>query len=285
MPGFFYSMSLEADIAEIVSVALREDGATGDVTAELIATSEVAKASVVTRQSMTMAGSAWFDEVYRQLESGVAIDWRCQDGDRVGPEKVLCTLRGPARALVSGERTALNFLQLLSGTATTTAAYVDAVADTGSTILDTRKTVPALRSAQKYAVRCGGGTNHRMGLADAILIKENHLTGTGGISAAIAVAKRHHGDLPVEVEVESLQEMREALEAHADRVLLDNFSLDDLRQAVTLNTESGNKARLEASGGVTLDNVGEIAATGVDYISVGALTKDVIAIDLSMRFN
>lgn len=233
---------------------------------------------------MTLAGRPWVEEVYRQLDASVRIDWYAADGERVAAGATLCRLQGPARALLSGERTALNFLQLLSGTATVTSQYAAAVAGTNAKVLDTRKTVPGLRLAQKYAVRCGGGTNHRVGLFDAILIKENHILSAGGIAEAIERAREAHPALPVEIEVESLDEVREALTARADRLLLDNFGIADLRAAVRLNREEGNPpAELEASGGLTLAQVAEVAATGVDYVSVGALTKHVRAIDLSMR--
>lgn len=224
------------------------------------------------------------DEVYRQLDASVCIDWYAADGERVAAGATLCLLQGPARALLSGERTALNFLQLLSGTATVTSQYAAAVAGTRARVLDTRKTVPGLRLAQKYAVRCGGGANHRVGLFDAILVKENHILSAGGIAEAIARAREAHAKLPVEIEVESLEELREALTARAERLLLDNFTVPELREAVRVNAEEGNPpADLEASGGLTIEQVADVASTGVDYISVGALTKHVRAIDLSMR--
>jgi nicotinate-nucleotide pyrophosphorylase (carboxylating) len=223
------------------------------------------------------------DEVYRQLDRTVRIDWYAADGERVDASATLCLLQGPARALLSGERTALNFLQLLSGTATVTRQYVARVAGTRARILDTRKTLPGLRLAQKYAVRCGGGTNHRLGLYDAILIKENHILGAGGVAQAIARARSAHPGLAIEIEVESLEELEQALAAGAERLLLDDFPLDELRRAVDLARRTGRPVELEASGGMTLERIAEVAATGVDYISVGALTKHVRAIDLSMR--
>ena len=276
---------LRKTIRKSVKRALREDLRDGDLTAALLPAAARATASVLVRQPMTMAGQPWFDEVFRQLDSNISVRWSAHDGDRVEAGQVICTLHGPAAAILSGERTALNFLQTLSSTATTTAAYVDAVADTGATILDTRKTIPGLRLAQKYAVRCGGGSNHRVGLYDAILIKENHILSCGGIAAAIQAARNLHGEMPVEIEVESIEEMREALSAGVERVMLDNFSLQDLHHAVEVNRDIGNPpAEIEASGGLTLEELQAVARAGVDFISVGALTKNVQAIDLSMRF-
>jgi nicotinate-nucleotide pyrophosphorylase (carboxylating) len=269
-----------------VASALQEDLGGGDLTAALLSPNLAASATVITREAMVLAGRPWFDEVYRQIDPEVRINWHSADGDKVEPGRSICQLRGRARSLVSGERCALNFLQLMCGTATVTEAYVAAVIGTGARILDTRKTVPGLRLAQKYAVRCGGGVNHRFGLFDAILIKENHILACGSIESAVAAARRMHADLPVEVEVETIDELREALAVRCERILLDNFSLDDLLDAVRINRTEGNPpAALEASGGVTLETVRSIAQTGVDYISVGAMTKHVRAIDLSMRFD
>ena len=277
---------LQAAIRKNVADALLEDVGGGDLTASLLPESAAANAAVVTREAMVLAGRSWADEVYRQLDPMVQIDWRAADGDRLEAGATLCRLAGPARALLTGERTALNFLQLLSGTATVVARYVSAVAGTNARILDTRKTVPGLRLAQKYAVRCGGGVNHRVGLFDAILIKENHILAAGGIEAAIRSARAKHPQVPVEIEVESIDEMRAALAARADRLLLDNFGIDALGQAVEINRAEGKPpAELEASGGLTLDRIAEVAATGVDFISVGALTKNVVAVDLSMRID
>ncbi len=235
---------------------------------------------------MTMAGQPWLTEVFRQIDDKVAIEWLFNDGDEVPADAEICILTGPARAILSGERTALNFLQSLSATATLTARYVDAVKDSKVRILDTRKTIPGLRLAQKYAVRCGGGDNHRIGLFDAILIKENHILSAGGVAAAIHISRQEHGDLPIEIEVESISELQEVLAAGADRVLLDNFDVYDLQRAVEINQLEGKPpAELEASGGVTLEDLPKIAETGVDYISVGALTKNINAVDLSMRFD
>lgn len=232
-----------------------------------------------------LCGCAWFDEVFRQIDASVRCAWSAKDGDRVRADRVLCTLEGPSRALLSGERTALNFLQSLSGTATTTRLYVDVVSGTQCRILDTRKTIPGLRLAQKYAVLCGGGTNHRIGLFDAILVKENHIEAAGSIAAAVAEARRLNSKVMLEVEVENLTELQQALDARVDRILLDNFSLDDMESAVKAARQHSNTGtELEASGNMSLDILRAVALTGVDFISVGGLTKHVRAIDLSMRF-
>lgn len=279
---------LERTIRKNVADALAEDVGRGDLTATLLPESATAQATIVTREAMVLAGRPWVDEVYRQLDVAVGIDWQAADADPLHAGAALCRLEGPARSLLTGERTALNFLQTLSGTATVTRAYVDAIAGTGCTLLDTRKTLPGLRAAQKYAVRCGGGRNHRMGLYDAMLIKENHIAAAGGIAAALDEARRNAPGRPVEIEVESLAQLEEALDAGADWILLDNFSLDELRRAVGLarkrSAGTGPAVRLEASGGVDLTTAREIAATGVDFLSVGALTKHVRAVDLSLRF-
>lgn len=269
---------IRADVRQ----ALAEDIGSGDVTANLIDATTAAHARVVTREDAIICGRPWFDEVFRQLSADVRVAWYIADGARAAAGAVVCELHGPARTLLSGERTALNFLQLLSGTATLARRYVDAIAGTGATILDTRKTIPGLRQAQKYAVRCGGARNHRLGLYDAVLIKENHIAACGGVAAAIAAARRGARDLSVEIEVENIDQLREALAAGATRLLLDNFTLDGLRAAVQ---ETKRRARLEASGGVTLANVRAIAETGVDDISIGDITKNVRAVDLSMRFD
>ncbi|MEP7044536.1 MAG: carboxylating nicotinate-nucleotide diphosphorylase [Dokdonella sp.] len=260
--------------------ALDEDVGSGDVTADLLPAAARARARVVTREAAVLCGTAWFDECFRQLDAATRIEWHAKDGDRVVAGAVLCHLSGAARALVTGERSALNFLQTLSGTATATATYVDAARGTRTTVLDTRKTLPGLRAAQKYAVRVGGGRNHRMGLFDAVLIKENHIAAAGSIAAAIQRARALHPDLLVETEVENFAELREALAAGADRIMLDEFELHELAQAVA---EVGGRVPLEVSGSVALDRVRAIAETGVDYVSIGALTKHVRAIDLSMR--
>jgi len=280
------NQQLQTDIQTTVDNALREDIGDGDLTAELVPPSENISASIITRDNMILAGRPWVDEVFRQLDPRIKFNWQADDGDTLDAGATLCNLRGPARPILSGERVALNFLQMLSATATVTASYVQAIAATGCRILDTRKTIPGLRLAQKYAVRCGGGCNHRIGLFDAILIKENHIVSAGGIAAAIASARALHPDMPVEVEVESLLEVGEALAAKADRLLLDNFTLPMLEQAVSLNQENGGpSAELEASGGLTMKEIAAIAETGVNYISVGGLTKNIRAIDLSMRFD
>ena len=260
--------------------ALEEDVGSGDVTADLLPAAAHGRARVITREAAVLCGTAWFDECFRQLDASTRIEWHAKDGDRVAAGAVLCHLEGAARALVTGERTALNFLQTLSGTATATAAYVDAARGTRTTVLDTRKTLPGLRTAQKYAVRIGGGRNHRIGLFDAVLIKENHIAAAGSIAAAIQRARALHPDLLVETEVETFAELREALAAGADRIMLDEFELHELAQAVA---EVGGRVPLEVSGSVALERVRAIAETGVDYVSIGALTKHVRAVDLSMR--
>ncbi len=276
---------MTAAISANVSAALQEDLGSGDRTAELVPESTAATASIICREPMTLAGQPWVDEVFRQLDPDVDIQWLANDGDHLPADAEICILNGVARSLLSGERTALNFLQTLSATATMTSRYVDAVANFKARILDTRKTIPGLRIAQKYAVRCGGGNNHRIGLFDAILIKENHIISAGGVEAAIRTAKEQHSNLPIEIEVESVTELREALRAGADRLLLDNFDIADLRRAVEVNHKEGDPpVDLEASGGLTLDEIVKVAETGVDYISVGALTKNISASDLSMRF-
>lgn len=264
-----------------VALALAEDVGSGDLTAALIPEHAQAEATVVSREVAILCGTTWFDAVFRQLDPSIAIDWRAADGDRVESEQLLCTLRGPARPLLTGERTALNFLQLLSGTATLARRYADAVSGTKAVILDTRKTLPGLRLAQKYAVRCGGCRNHRIGLFDAVLIKENHIMAAGSIGNAIATARRLHPGVTVEVEVENRAELEEALAARPDIVMLDNFDPAAMAEAVRI---VDGRVKLEASGNVNFDTVRGIAETGVDYISIGGLTKDVRAIDLSMRF-
>lgn len=273
--------ALPADLHDAVARALAEDIGSGDLTAALIPADTLSNATVISREHAVICGTAWFDRAFHLIEPRIHIDWRVKDGDLVVPDQVLCTLRGPARGLLTGERTALNFLQTLSGTATRARRYAEAVAGTGVRVLDTRKTLPGLRSAQKYAVRCGGGYNHRMGLYDAVLIKENHIAAAGSIARAVAGARRHAAGKTIEVEVESLDELQQALDAKADSVLLDNFGVDDLKRAVELN---GGRAKLEASGGIHLANIRAVAETGVDFISVGSITKDVQAVDLSMRF-
>ena len=264
-----------------VALALAEDVGAGDLTAALIPEATQAQTTVISREPAVLCGTAWFDAVFQQLDVNIVTDWRAADGDRIEPDQMLCVLKGPARALLTGERTALNFLQALSGTATLARRYADLVAGTGTVILDTRKTLPGLRLAQKHAVRCGGCQNHRIGLFDAVLIKENHIMAAGSIGQAIATARHLYPDVTVEVEVENLAELEEALAARPDIVMLDNFDLATLAVAVRI---ADRQVKLEASGNVNFDTVRPIAETGVDYISIGGLTKDVRAVDFSMRF-
>lgn len=268
-------------IQEDVKSVLDEDVGSGDLTASLVPRDKQILARVICREQAIICGIAWFNEVFTELDPDVEVDWDVQDGDAMQPNQEICRLRGRAASILTGERSALNLLQTLSGTATLVSTYVKAIVDTGANILDTRKTIPGLRLAQKYAVLCGGGKNHRKGLYDAILIKENHILAAGSVTAALQQAKEVGPEVDIEVEVESLSQLQEALEAGARRVLLDNFDLEALRQAVQLNA---GHARLEASGGVNLDTVRQIAETGVDDISVGALTKNLRAVDFSMRF-
>ncbi len=276
----------KASIGPVVAAALAEDVGAGDLTAGLVDEDAVVGAQIIARESLVVCGTAWVDEVFRQLDETIIVDWYISDGQRAEQDDVICKIVGAARAILSGERAALNFLQTLSATATTTAMYADAIAGTGAKVLDTRKTIPGLRLAQKYAVLCGGGENHRVGLFDAILIKENHVKTAGGIREALKRANEAAvEDLLVEIEVENHDELLAALDAGATRVLLDNFSLDELRRAVATNQGYGFLAAdLEASGNVTLTTIRDIAATGVDYISCGALTKNIAAVDLSMLF-
>lgn len=271
---------LKPIIEQNVRTALQEDVGNGDITAELIPASDIARARVISRQRAVICGRAWVDEVFRQVDPQVRIEWRVEDGEQVERDQVLFRLQGPARSLLTGERAALNFLQTLSGTATTSFEYAQRVAGTSVTLLDTRKTLPGLRMAQKYAVSCGGCANHRIGLYDAFLIKENHIMACGGIEQAIATARRNHPGKPVEIEVETEEQLERALVAGADIVMLDNFSPERMRAAVA---QTAGRAKLEASGNITDDNLLDYARTGVDYISIGALTKHCRAIDLSMR--
>jgi nicotinate-nucleotide pyrophosphorylase (carboxylating) len=271
-----------SEIAGQVSRALAEDLGSGDLTATLVPAAATVRARVLVREDAVLCGRSWFDEVFRQLDPAIDVAWAAGDGDRLTPGQVVCELDGRARPLLSGERTALNFLQTLSGTASAAARYVQAAAGTGAVILDTRKTLPGLRLAQKYAVRCGGASNHRMGLYDAILIKENHIRAAGSIAAALQAARASAGSgVMIEVEVEDLDELDQALDSGAGRVLLDNFDQAMLLDAVR---RAAGRARLEASGGVSLETVAAIAGTGVDFVSVGELTKDVRATDYSMLF-
>jgi nicotinate-nucleotide pyrophosphorylase (carboxylating) len=275
-----------ADLADAISsnvaTALREDLGNGDITAQLIAAERQATARIITRDAAVICGTAWVNEVFRQLDPSVTVQWQVQDGERVSPNQTLFTLDGPARALLSGERSALNFLQTLSAVATRSQYYADLVQGTAVKLLDTRKTLPGLRLAQKYAVTCGGCHNHRIGLYDAFLIKENHIAACGGIAQAIQAAHNIAPGKPVEVEVESLAELEQALAAGADIIMLDELSLDDMRQAVAITQ---GHAKLEASGGINDSTLRGVAETGVDYISLGTLTKDIKAVDLSMRLS
>lgn len=270
-----------ADLVACVARALAEDLGGGDLSADVVPSGVHARARVITREATVVCGGPWFDEVFRRLSSAVRIEWQVAEGEEVTAGTVLCNLAGPARALLGGERTALNFLQTLSGTATATRACARLLAGTGVRLLDTRKTIPGLRLAQKYAVRAGGGHNHRLGLYDGILIKENHIAAAGSIGAAVARCRALHPGVPVEVEVESLAQLDEAISAGADIAMLDNFDLDAMRAAVSA---ARGRIGLEASGGLEGDALRAVAETGVDYVSVGALTKHLRAVDLSMRF-
>ncbi len=271
------------DIITAVRIALQEDIGSGDITAQLIPASQQARARIITRERAIIAGVAWVNEVFRQVDPTVQVVWRVREGEWVRPDQVLFELRGPARSLLTGERCALNFLQTLSGTATRCRHYADRVAGTGVKLLDTRKTIPGLRIAQKYAVSVGGCYNHRIGLYDAFLIKENHIMAAGGIAAAVQQAHQIAPGKPVEVEVENVAQLDEAINAGADIVMLDNFSPTAMTAAVTHSRQRNPQVKLEASGGITNDTLLPYAQTGVDYISIGALTKDCKAIDLSMR--
>ena len=278
--------SLDAEIERNVNAALAEDVGSGDLTAQLVPENTVGRATVIAREHAVLCGTAWFQRCFMKLDPSIRLLWKAADGDRIAPNQVLCELEGPARALLTGERTALNFLQLLSGVATKARQYVDLVAGTRAEIVDTRKTLPGLRLAQKYAVKCGGGGNHRLGLYDAILIKENHILAAGSIAAAMAaaseVSEATAGNCKfIQIEVENLNELKQALAADARMILLDNMSHSQMREAVAI---TAGRAILEASGNVSLETVRAIAETGVDRISIGGLTKDVRALDLSMRF-
>lgn len=270
-------------LQESVALAIKEDVATGDVTASLIPENEAGQATVICRDEAVICGIPWFNGVFAQIDADTQIVWKCDEGEKVAAGTIICEISGRARSMLTAERAALNFLQTLSATATATRRYVDAIEHTSTRILDTRKTIPGLRQAQKYAVACGGGQNHRIGLYDMVLIKENHIMAAGSITAAVKQARRLFPDLKVEVETENLQEYQEAVSANADIIMLDNFSLDDMRQAVQ-KMNARNDILLEASGGVNLTTVKAIAETGVDYISVGEITKNINAVDLSLRF-
>jgi nicotinate-nucleotide pyrophosphorylase (carboxylating) len=291
----------ENDIRLAVKIALEEDlgyqdegfsgknqtpdKASADITAQLIPADRYAHASLITREEGVFCGKAWAEQVFNQLGGEVALHWHVDDGDLLVPNQLLCELSGPARAILTGERTAMNFIQTLSGVATLTKRYTDKIATTNTKLLDTRKTIPGLRTAQKYAVTCGGGKNHRIGLFDAFLIKENHIMACGGIAQAISKARELYPDKLVEVEVENILELQQALEAGSDVIMLDNFDVTMMIEAVELNKRlpDAQQAKLEVSGNVTLETIGHFAKTGVDYISVGALTKHLRALDLSLR--
>lgn len=270
------------EILAAVDRSFAEDVDPGDATADLIDPAKRITATLTCREDAVLAGAPWFEACFRTLDPDVRIDWDFHDGDRIPAGSMVCRMEGLARALVTAERSALNFLQMLSSTATATAHFVDAIAGTRTRVLDTRKTLPGLRRAQKYAVRCGGGTNHRMGLFDAMMLKENHIIAAGGIPQAIAAARRIHPELPLIVEVENLDELQQAIDGGADRALIDNFTLPMMRDAVAL---TAGRIPLEVSGNVELDTLRDIASTGVDFVSSGALTKNVRAIDLSLRLD
>ena len=277
-------MPVPADLPQQVARALAEDVGGGDLTAALIAADRMGRAAVITRDPAIVCGIPYVEASFAQVDPRVTLEWQIVEGDFVAAGQLLLEVAGPARALLTGERTALNFLQLLSGTATAAHAYAAVLEGTPARLLDTRKTIPGLRSAQKYAVRVGGGHNHRMGLFDGILIKENHIVAAGSIARAVSAAKRGPAQVPVEVEVENLSELRQAIDAGADIAMLDEFSLQAMREAVAINAASPRPLKLEASGGITLATIRDIAETGVDFISVGSITKHVRAVDLSMRF-
>jgi nicotinate-nucleotide pyrophosphorylase (carboxylating) len=284
MTGDIPNELLQQCIHDNVAAALREDIGTGDLTAKLVPATQQAHAEVVIRQNAVICGQPWFDEVFAQLDPAIEVRWHTAEGHTARSDTVLCEISGPARTILTGERSALNFLQLLSATATTARQYTEAIAGTAVRILDTRKTIPGLRLAQKYAVRCGGAQNHRVGLFDAILIKENHIVAAGDIRQAVATARTNNDGVLLEVEVETELQLKECFAAQVDRVLLDNFSAEQLKAAVQLRDDQAPGITLEASGGITLANIRQIAGAGIDFISVGALTKDIQAIDLSMRF-
>jgi nicotinate-nucleotide pyrophosphorylase (carboxylating) len=278
------SVPVPADLPQQVAAALAEDIRGGDLTAALIPQERNGRATVITREAAILCGIPYVEAVFRQVDARVNFDWRVREGEEVGANQILFHVDGPARALLTGERTALNFLQLLSGTATAAHRYAQLLAGTRCRLLDTRKTIPGLRTAQKYAVRVGGGQNHRMGLFDGILIKENHIAAAGAIAMAVAAAKRNAAKAPVEVEVEDLTQLQAAIDAGADIAMLDNFSLEAMRAGVALNAKAKRPLKIEASGGITTATIRAIAETGVDFISVGSITKHVQAVDLSMRF-
>ncbi len=274
-------MHLLKNVDALAYQALREDLGDGDLTASLLPEDAQVKACLVTREDAVFCGTCWFNSVFKQLDKNINIKWHVKDGDDIVANQELCILKGSARTILTGERTAMNFIQTLSGTATSTREYVKILEGTMTKLLDTRKTIPGLREAQKYAVRSGGGYNHRFGLFDGILLKENHIIAVGTIKKAIDIAKRRYPDTSIEIEVETQDELKEAINAGADIIMLDNFSLENIREAVAI---ANNRVRLEASGSFDMERLRETAETGVDYISVGALTKHVQALDISMRF-
>jgi nicotinate-nucleotide pyrophosphorylase (carboxylating) len=278
------TVPVPADLPQQVAAALTEDIRGGDLTAALIPPERSGRATVITREAAILCGIPYVEAVFRAVDSRVSFDWRVLEGEAVSANQVLFSVDGPARALLTGERTALNFLQLLSGTATAAHRYAQLLAGTRCRLLDTRKTIPGLRTAQKYAVRVGGGHNHRIGLFDGILIKENHIAAAGAIALAVAAAKRNAANVPVEVEVEDLRQLQTAIDAGADIAMLDNFSIEAMREGVALNAKAKRPLKIEASGGITAETIRAIAETGVDFISVGSITKHVQALDLSMRF-
>lgn len=281
-----YQAKLQQNIQYQVQKALEEDLGSlegVDVTAELIEADKAAKGRLITREDCVVCGIDWFNAVFEALDPAIKLSWKCQDGDKMSANDTLCEIEGNARNILTAERSAMNFLQTLSGTATITARYVRELKGTDCQLLDTRKTIPLMRLAQKYAVYCGGGKNHRMGLFDAFLIKENHIVSTGSIENAVKTARHNHPDTLVEVEVETFAQLDQALDAGADVIMLDNFSIDDMRTGVAINQMHSHTAKIEASGNVTIDTLRDIADTGVDFISVGALTKHVKAVDLSLR--
>ncbi|MDP4836485.1 MAG: carboxylating nicotinate-nucleotide diphosphorylase [Burkholderiales bacterium] len=274
------NFNLKETIDSDVDLAIKEDLGSGDLTSSLIPAETIGQGAILSRVDCVLSGSAWANATFQKLDPSITLDWQYQDGDRVAAGEIICKLQGPARALLTGERTALNFLQTLSAVATKTRRYVDAISHTKATILDTRKTLPGLRKALKYAVRVGGGKNHRIGLYDGVLIKENHITASNGITAALAATRHIDKTIPIQVEVESLEQLKEALDNGANLILLDNFTVPQMKDAVALTNK---RALLEASGGITMSSIVAIAETGVDRISIGTLTKDIDSIDLSMR--
>jgi nicotinate-nucleotide pyrophosphorylase (carboxylating) len=284
LPTLKPPVPVPADLPQQVAAALSEDIRGGDLTAALIPLDRSGRATVITREAAILCGIPYVEAVFRQVDSRVSFDWRVLEGEAVSANQLLFSVDGPARALLTAERTALNFLQLLSGTATAAHAFAQLLAGTRCRLLDTRKTIPGLRTAQKYAVRVGGGHNHRIGLFDGILIKENHIAAAGAIELAVAAAKRNAANVPVEVEVENLGQLQAAIDAGADIAMLDNFSIEAMRDGVALNVKAKRPLKIEASGGITADTIRAIAETGVDFISVGSITKHVHAVDLSMRF-